>query len=357
MSNQKEDSPVARYRQLAWRIAIVRWVLPILLFVVVCGVESSEHLFREAEHDYFDFLLEVSLFGVVGPAVVAGVLTWIIKNLELLAKAHEQIETFNVELEQKIQLRTAELETANRELRQLDRLKSEFVSLVSHELRTPLTNIRGGLEIVMADPLIDRSSVPRDTLTIVQAETNRLIRLVQRILDVSAFECGQLTLNCGPVALRPLIHRLMKDSLLFDTAHPLQLEMPPQPLLVIADEERLTDILANLLSNAIKYSPGEHPIVLRLERCEDMAQITVKDYGVGIALEEQPYVMQQFYRCRAHRDIRGYGLGLYFSNKLVEAQGGKLWVESKGIPGEGCEFHFTLPIDKEIGDGADPADR
>ncbi len=357
MNKRNEDSPVNRYRQLARRIGVVRGIVPVVLFVVVCGVEASEHIIREGGRDILDFLLEVSLFGVIGPAVVAGVLTWIINNLELLAQAYERIETFNVELEQKIQVRTAELETANRDLRQLDRLKSEFVSLVSHELRTPLTNIRGGLEIVMAEPMVTCSSVTRDTLTIVQVETNRLIRLVQRILDVSAFESGQLKLNCGPIAIRPLIHRLAKDSLLLDAAHPLHLDMPTEPLLVFADEERLTDILTNLLSNAIKYSPGEHPIVIRLARWGDMAQITIKDYGLGIAPEEQPYVIQRFYRCRAHRDIPGYGLGLYFSNKLVEAQGGRLWVESKGIPGEGSEFHFTLPIDKEIGDGADPADR
>ena len=138
------------------------------------------------------------MFGLVGPAIIAGALNWITKNLELLAQAYERIEAFNVDLDKKIQLRTAELEVANEELRQLDHLKSEFVSLVSHELRTPLTNIRGGLEVVNADQNAICSPVTRDTLGIVQAEVNRLIRLVQRILDVSALEVRSDTSQLRP---------------------------------------------------------------------------------------------------------------------------------------------------------------
>lgn len=176
-----QQSAVKYYRQLARQVTRLRWILPILLSVVVFAVETPEHIFRDREATLLDFAIEVILFGIVGPSVIAGVLTWITNKLELLAQAYERIETFNTELEKKIQLRTAELETANAELRQLDRLKSEFVSLVSHELRTPLTIIRGGLEVIMAEQDITCSPATKETLGIVQAEANRLIRLVQRI--------------------------------------------------------------------------------------------------------------------------------------------------------------------------------
>jgi signal transduction histidine kinase len=227
-------------------------------------------------------------------------------------------------------------------------MKSEFVSLVSHELRTPLTNIRGGLEVVNSEQNAVCSPVISDTLTIVQAEVNRLIRLVQRILDVSTLESGQLRLNFGPVALGPLIRQIKKESLLFDDAHPLQLEMPPEPLLVIADEDRITDVLTNLFSNAIKYSPEGSPIIVRLMHCGDCVKISVRDHGIGITSNEQQHLMRQFYRGVEGKNIQGYGLGLYFARKLVEAHGSRLEVESTGTPGEGTEFRFTLPVDKEV---------
>ncbi len=349
MANPNEErSSVNHYHKLAKQVLRIRLILPALLFVVGLVVESHEHIISEHSPEYFDFILEVGLFGIIGPAIIAAVLTWIARKLELLATAHEKIEAFNIELERKIQSRTAELENANNELRQLDRLKSEFVSLVSHELRTPLTNIRGGLEVIIAEQNGIRSSAADETVTIVQTEVNRLIRLVQRILDVSALDSGQLQLNCGPMLLRPIIDHIKKESLSFDEAHPLQLELPSPPLLVIADEDRIRDILINLLSNAIKYSPAGSPIILRLKDCGDHAQITVQDFGVGILVNEQPYLMNQFYRGTVSRSIQGYGLGLYFAKKLIEAHGGKLWVVSEGILGKGTEFHFTLPLDKEV---------
>ena len=125
--------------------------------------------------------------------------------------------------------------------------------------------------------------------------------------------------------------------------------MPPEPLMVIADEDRITDVLTNLLSNAIKYSPQGGAIIVRLTNRDNCVQISVKDHGIGITFEEQQHLMRQFYRGSVGPNIPGYGLGLYFARKLVEAHGSKLEVESTGIPGEGSEFHFTLPVDKDMG--------
>ncbi len=349
MNTRIQQSPVNHYRRISQQIAILRWVLPLLLSFIVIGVETSEHLIHEEYPLYIDFSMEVIMFGIVGPVIIAIALNWIGKNLEHLAQAYERIEAFNVDLDRQIHLRTAELEVANQELRQLDHLKSEFVSLVSHELRTPLTNIRGGLEVINADQNAACSPVTRDTLGIVQAEVNRLIRLVQRILDVSALESGQLQLNCGPVALGPLIRQIKRESMLFDENHPLELEMPPEPVMVIADEDRITDVLTNLLSNAIKYSPKGGAIVVRLTNCGDCVQISVKDQGIGIPFEDQKYLMRQFYRGNVAPNVPGYGLGLYFAGKLVEAHGSKLEVDSTGIPGQGSVFHFTLRADKDMG--------
>ena len=160
---------------------------------------------------------------------------------------------------------------------------------------------------------------------------------------------GQLSLNYGPVALGPLIRQIKRESLLFDDRHPLEIVMPSEPLMVIADEDRITDVLTNLLSNAIKYSPEGGAILVRLTDCDNCVQISVKDHGIGIKSEEQQQLMQQFYRGSVGATIPGYGLGLYFARKLVEAHGSHLEVDSSGISGEGSEFHFTLPVDKDMG--------
>ena len=353
MSSALGQLPVERYQQLARQVATLRLIVPIILFVLVFYIETVEHVIHEHDPLNTDYLTEVALFGIVGPIMITAIFTWIIRNLKLLAAAYEKIETFNTALEEKIKLRVAELEKANQELRQLDQLKSDFVSLVSHELRTPLTNIQGGLEIINADTLSLIPPNAKETLAIVQLEVKRLSRLVLRILDVSALESGQLRLNCGPVSLRMIINQIKKDSLLFDNAHPLRLEFPPQVMLAMADEERLIDILTNLFSNAIKYSPDGSPIIVRLTRSGNYLQLSVKDYGVGINPADHQHLFDQFYRGATNPSIKGYGLGLYFANKLIQAQGGHLWIESKGIPGDGTEVYFTLPIDEEPANGAD----
>jgi signal transduction histidine kinase len=353
MNSSQGQLPVERYQQIARQVSALRLIVPVFLFLMVAYIETTEHVIHDHDPLSSDYLTEIALFGIVGPVMIAIIFTWIIRNLKLLAAAYEKIETFNTALEEKIKLRVAELEKANQELRQLDQLKSEFVSLVSHELRTPLTNIQGGLEVINTDHQSVIPPAAKETFAIVQIEVRRLIRLVLRILDVSALESGQLRLNCGPVSVRLIINQIKKDSLLFDAAHPLQLELPAKIVLVMADEERVIDILTNLFSNAIKYSPNGSPIIVRLKQCEKHLQISVKDYGMGIKPDDQQHVLNQFYRSTDNQAIKGYGLGLYFANRLIEAHGGRLWIDSKGIPGEGTEVFFTLPIDEEPGNGAD----
>lgn len=335
----------SRYRQLAKQVSLIRWIVPVVLALIVFGFEVPEHLILEPDVHISAFGAELVVFGVLGPSLVAFVLNWIARNLNQLAVAYEEIESFNVDLEHRIQMRTDELAQANAELRQLDHLKSEFVSLVSHELRAPLTNIQGGLELVLSSENI--YSPVQKNLFIIQNEVKRLIRLVQRILDVSVIESGQLTLNLGPIALRPLMRQVIEHMALTNIKHPIVLDIPPQVKLAIADEERLTDIVTNLLQNAVKYSPdgGEIRVTLRFDN--DFAFVSVKDQGLGISHEDNPHLTEKFYRGHLSNHSNGYGLGLYFVNELVKAQGGCLRIESDGISGKGSTFTFTVPLEKE----------
>jgi signal transduction histidine kinase len=352
-TSEKLPDSVSHYRRLAKQVSLIRWVVPIVLFLIVIGFELPEHLIFEADMHNAAFFLEILIFGIAGPLLVAIVLSWIVHNLNHLAAAYEQIEAFNVDLERRIQVRTDELAQANEKLRQLDRLKSDFVSMVSHELRAPLTNIQGGLELVLSSE--DLCPPVQNNLTIIQSEVKRLIRLVQRILDVSVIESGQLTLNLGPIALRPLLRQVIEHVALSNKIHPIQLDIPPQAHLATADEERLTDIVTSLLQNAIKYSPdgGEIRVALRFDN--DFAYISVKDHGVGISPDDISHLTEKFYRGHLSSHSHGYGLGLYFVNELIKAQGGRLTIESEGIRGKGSTVTFTVPLEKETLYERDPA--
>jgi signal transduction histidine kinase len=341
------------YRRLAKQVSLIRWIVPVILFLIVVGFEIPEHLILEPEVHMSAFGAELVVFGVLGPSLVAFVLNWITRNLNHLAAAYEQIESFNIDLERRVRDRTDELAQANEKLRQLDRLKSEFVSLVSHELRAPLTNIQGGLELVLSTENV--CPPVQNNLIIIQSEVKRLIRLVQRILDVSVIESGQLTLNLGPIALRPLLRQAVEHMALTNTKHPVVLDIPPQVQLAIADEERLTDIVTSLIQNAVKYSPdgGEIRVALRFDN--DFAYVSIKDYGLGISPDDIPHLAEKFYRGHLNNHSNGYGLGLYFVNELIKAQGGCLRIESEGIPGKGSTFTFTVPLEKETLYERDPA--
>lgn len=343
----------SRYHNLARRVSLMRWIIPPALGLFVVTFEYAEHAFLHATPLDRDFYLELFFFGLIGPFLIAIILTWIVRNLRELQHAYQAINRLNTELEHKVVIRTEELARANNELRELDRLKSEFVSLVSHELRAPLTNIQGGLELVLSGEVV--YPLIQDNLTIIQSEVRRLIRLVQRILDVSVIESGQLKLKLGPLVLRPLLRQIIRNMKLTNSKHPVVLDIPPQVQLVVADEERLTDIVTSLIQNAIKYSPdgGEIRVALRFD--SDFAYVSIQDHGLGISPEDISHLTEKFYRGHLSNYSNGYGLGLYFVNKLVEAQGGCLKIESEGIPGKGSTFTITVPLEKETLYECDPA--
>ncbi|NIO68989.1 MAG: hypothetical protein GTN71_08120, partial [Anaerolineae bacterium] len=193
------------------QIAALRWILPMILFLIVAGYETWEHVIAGYEEVDPDFYIEVILFGVVGPTAVHFTLTWLAQSLRALDRTQEEIRQLNFELERKVEERTQslreayeELERTNERLQELDRLKSEFVSLVSHELRTPLTDINGGIELILRfDKNLDEGQ--RDTLLTISEQSARLTKLVENILDISMIESGRLQLNLGPVALAPLL--------------------------------------------------------------------------------------------------------------------------------------------------------
>lgn len=331
---------------------ILQWAVPLFLSATAITFEFAEHL-RDGESLDLAFNAEVIIFGLMGPVIIAFIIAWMRELVKAERRASHEVQQLNRELEQKVEARTAELAErnrelaqANRELKHLDEMKSEFVSLVSHELRAPLTTLNGGLELAMqnAEALPAQA---RRTLEAMISESQRLTQLVQRILDVSRLDAGKLEINLGPVAVRPLMEAAAEVIL---TPKNRRIEwkftenLPP----VWADEIHLEEIIRNLMRNAEKYSPPDS--VIHLCACQEGEQvrISVKDHGPGVPPEYQQYIFERFGRAQHGESAPpGWGLGLYFARKLIEAQGGSIGVNSpvwNNNEAPGAEFYLLVPV-------------
>lgn len=233
---------------------------------------------------------------------------------------------------------------------EVDRLKSEFVATVSHELRTPMTSIKGYVEILLMGAAGDLNEQQTQFLDVVLSNTLRLNVLVNDLLDVSRIDAGKADLVMQPLRLQELVEEVvgvqLEQSETDQKPITIEYDMPAETPRVLGDEERVRQILANLISNAYHYTPANGHVLLKAKTSGDEIQIDVTDDGIGIHPDDQERVFERFYRGEDPLVLAtaGTGLGLSIVQQLVEMHQGKIWVSSKGIPGEGSTFSVTLPI-------------
>jgi two-component system phosphate regulon sensor histidine kinase PhoR len=232
------------------------------------------------------------------------------------------------------------------ELRRLERVRQDFVANVSHEFKTPLTAIQGFAETLLAGALDDPEN-NRRFLEIIRNHAMRLARLTNDLLKLARIEAGKMELEFSSVGLLELIEACTETTLLKANRKEITLEItvPPQLPTVRGDAALLRDVLQNLLDNAIQYTPPRGHISVVASATTREAIITVADTGIGIPLADSERIFERFYRVDAarSREAGGTGLGLSIAKHIVEAHGGKLWVES--TVGQGSKFSFSLPLD------------
>ena len=331
---------------------ILQWAVPLFLSLTAIVFEFVEHGLEGELHFDLAFMSETIIFGLMGPVIVGFIIAWMRELVNAEKQAIAEVHILNRELEAKVAERTAtleqrntELDKANHELQKLDEMKSEFVSLVSHELRAPLTALNGGLEIALqsADSLPPAS---RHTLEAMMDESARLTQFVQTILDISRLDAGRLTLNLGPVAVSPILFR--SAEVVLGTRREIKWSLPADIPPVWADEIYYEQIIRNLLRNADKYSPPEAPIEICVHINAGNIRVEVADHGTGIAPEMQEKIFERFQRGHQGESAPpGWGLGLYFAKKLVQAQGGNLILHSPHWPkfdAPGSSFSIDMPI-------------
>ena len=236
-----------------------------------------------------------------------------------------------------------------KKLQELDDMKTEFLAHVSHELRTPMASIREGTHLLLDEipgPLVPEQ---RTTLRIMAESSRRLIHLIATILDLSKMEAGMMEYRIVPVDL----HRIGEISidkvrLLADAKHvQLVLENIGDQVWVKADASRLEQVLDNLLSNALKFSPegGVVKVQMKPDPQAGVLEVAVFDTGPGVAREDLPHIFERFYQGRTKgKHTAGSGLGLALVKKVVEAHGGRIWIESE--KGKGTTVRFILRLTK-----------
>ena len=240
--------------------------------------------------------------------------------------------------------------------RQVEQAKSDFVSFVAHEMRSPLTSIAGFsamLQRAEHAPPESKGALPSASrarfLGLIRNESERLTRLINNLLDVARLEAGRtIEINRDEFEFAPLVKLALESQRAYSSRHNLVADLPTQLPTLSADADKVTQILINLTSNALKYSPGG-TVTVRARESGEWLEISVCDEGPGIAPEQRDILFSRFGRTPAaatgtgaRSKPTGTGLGLFLTKYLVEAHGGKIWVESEA--GQGATFTFTLPL-------------
>ena len=229
-------------------------------------------------------------------------------------------------------------------LTEVSRQKSEFVSYVSHELKTPLAVIRGFADALLPPSGDTTSPAERqEFLEIIRSQTDRTIRLITNLLNVARIEAGRaLDLSPAPLDLAQLAEQTIEQTQRISPRHTLRLDAPAELAPVDADPDQIGQVFLNLLSNAVKYSPDGGEVLVSVEQTEEGVHVAVRDEGMGMTTEQISRLFRRFQRVLSDPSVAaGTGLGLYLSKGIVEAHGGRIWVES--ALGAGSTFHFVLP--------------
>jgi signal transduction histidine kinase len=242
-----------------------------------------------------------------------------------------------------------------------DRLKTEFIGTVSHELRTPMTSIKGFTQLLVMGSLGPVNETQREFLNIIQTNSERMIAIINDLLDITKIETGSVELDMRPLHVAETISTVVLElqARIRERGHELAISIPPGLPLVRADQRRFNQILFNLLLNAIKYTPRTGNIMLEarevgvdavpeeqregLKPNQRYVQIDVRDTGVGIAREEFERIFERFYRAENPLKVEagGTGLGLSLVRPLLKLFSGRIWVASS--PGEGSTFSLVVP--------------
>ena len=257
----------------------------------------------------------------------------------------EEIQQFNITLQQKVEEATRKLRKTNERLKLLDETKDDFISMASHQLRTPLTSVKGYISLVLDEDAGTIKPNQRKLLTQAFISSQRMVYLIADLLNVSRLRTGKFVIESAPVNLADITQDEVDQ--LVETAESRNLALtyhkPAHFPVLNLDETKTRQVIMNFIDNAIYYTPSGGHIDVTLNETENAVELVVKDDGIGVPKQEQHHLFTKFYRARNAQKARpdGTGLGLFMAQKVIVAQGGATIFRSK--EGHGSTFGFTFP--------------
>ncbi|MBM3258047.1 MAG: GAF domain-containing sensor histidine kinase, partial [Candidatus Nealsonbacteria bacterium] len=263
------------------------------------------------------------------------------------ALLYKKTQDFSKKLEKEVEKATKELKKAYEELQKLDKVKSEFVSIASHQLRTPLTAVKGYISMMLEKDYGNPPEKMQLPLKNIYTSNERLIKLVNDLLNVSRIEAGRIEIKKESFSLEEIVKSIIEElkGLAEKKGIYLKLEKPRKSLPNIsADKDKIRQTIVNIIDNAIHYTV-KGGIVIKIEEYGNKLRISIKDTGEGMTKTELSCLFESFSRGKAGTKLwtEGAGLGLYVTKKFIELNKGKIWAESTG-KNKGSTFYIELPI-------------
>ncbi len=297
--------------------------------VIVLGPKESGDMFNEEDFE---------VLRIVGAQAAMA-----LEN----ALLYEKTRRFNVKLRKEVEMATADLREANERLKKLDEAKSDFISIASHQLRTPLTAIKGYISMMLEGDFGPLTEKEKQVLELVFRSAERLINLVEDLLNLSRIESGRMQFVFSEIDLKNMVTAAVNRMKNATEAKGLELdfESPSDLPKVKMDEEKIKQIILNFIDNAIKHT-DRGKISVGLKKNVDGIEFSVADTGAGIDRKALPDLFKRFTRRPGILVAEGMGLSLYLAKEILKAHRGRVWAESEG-EGKGSVFHFLLPIDLE----------
>ncbi len=234
------------------------------------------------------------------------------------------------------------------QLKELENLRETFLSMLGHELQTPISIIKSYASTLASPESQWNEETWRQSVSIIEEETDRLSKVVDKLLLASRISAGSLVLEKEAVELSSLVRRIVQRLQLLTDKHTFQMDFQPENPVVYADETLLEEVLVNLIENAIKYSPQGGKITISSKIEDNMIRVSVADEGIGIKPEDMDRIFSRFSQTDIglRRRFKGVGLGLHICKSIIEAHNGRIEVQSE--PNKGSQFSFTLPWDPEL---------
>ena len=228
------------------------------------------------------------------------------------------------------------------ERRQVERFREDYVHIVSHDLRQPLTVVSGMAQWLQRRLAQTGTEQEANAAGRIVVSAQRMQSMITDLVESARLESGQIEIQRAPLDVLAVVRGVVDRVGSAEDQARVQVEAPEPVPPVPADRDRLERVIINLITNALKYSPVDRPVVVRVGRSEDAATIAVTDRGGGIPAADIPHIFDRFYRAKTGKKAEGLGLGLYIARLIVEAHGGRIWVESE--LGKGSTFGISLPV-------------